>query len=160
MFGFRFEDDADAAKFLKKIMTHVRVKGELVDSVCSASDSSTRLDTSSRRAKKQLEQLTFPPKRLSPAMVSPPAAGTFVHVSHVGFNFKGEVETSRNVEPGWTMMLEELQGYGVTRSVGNEDKNFVDGFITGVKATPPPPVPAGDTKPYGTSTDCYCQSKP
>jgi neural Wiskott-Aldrich syndrome protein len=29
MFGFRFDEDAQATKFLKKVMTYVRVKGEL-----------------------------------------------------------------------------------------------------------------------------------
>lgn len=45
-------------------------------------------------------------------MVSPPAPGTFVHVAHVGINAQGGVEASDDVEPGWSMMLGEIQGYG------------------------------------------------
>jgi len=46
-------------------------------------------------------------------MVSAPAPGTFVHVAHVGFNAQGDIETSDDVEPGWTMMLRGIQGRGV-----------------------------------------------
>ena len=92
-------------------------------------------------------------------MVSSPAAGTFVHVAHVGFNYRGEVEASDALEPGWAMMLEEMQGYSVTTSAHtdeDEDRNFVDGFIAGVNATGPPPVPDGDAKPHSMSFLCFC----
>lgn len=70
-------------------------------------------------------------------MISAPAAGTFVHLGHVGFNYKGEIETSDDIEPGWTMMLAELQGYGVTSAVVGGDN---DGSPMSVKASPLAPV--------------------
>lgn len=78
-------------------------------------------------------------RRFTPSMVSPPATGTFVHLGHVGFNSRGQIETSDDVEPGWTMMLEELQGgYGVSKSksLGGSDRDFVQGFLAGTKAAP------------------------
>ena len=68
-------------------------------------------------------------------MISSPAPGTFVHVSHVGLDAKGQIESTPNIEPGWTMILEELQGYGVTEKMVDEDFDFVEGFLAGAKAS-------------------------
>ena len=88
---------------------------------------------------KRFEQLASMTRRLTPSMVSPPANGTFVHLGHVGFNSRGQIETSDDVEPGWTMMLEELQGgYGVTKSksFGGGDRDFMHSFLAGAKVAP------------------------
>ncbi|EKM56699.1 uncharacterized protein PHACADRAFT_141559 [Phanerochaete carnosa HHB-10118-sp] len=111
-FGFRFDDDAEATKFMAKITSHVRVKGEPASPLLFPGPAASL--GARRRGKSRLEQLVFPPKRLSPAMVSPPAPGTFVHVSHVGFNVNGDIETSDDIEPGWIMTLSGLQGRGIT----------------------------------------------
>lgn len=68
-------------------------------------------------------------------MISSPTPGTFVHVAHVGLDAKGQIESSPNIEPGWTMILEELQGYGVTEKMVDEDFDFVEGFLAGAKAS-------------------------
>ena len=68
-------------------------------------------------------------------MISAPSPGSFVHVAHVGLDAKGKVESTPNVEPGWTMILEELQGYGVTEKMVDKDFNFVEGFLAGAKAS-------------------------
>lgn len=65
-----------------------------------------------RGRRQRLAQLALPPKRLAPALVSAPAPGSFVHVAHVGFDARGEVEASHTVGPGWRMMLGELPGFG------------------------------------------------
>lgn len=67
-------------------------------------------------------------------MISAPTPGTFVHVAHVGYNEKGGLVASDNVEPGWTMMIEELQGYGVSPKMVADNADFVDGFLTCVRA--------------------------
>lgn len=70
-------------------------------------------------------------------MVSSPAAGTFVHLGHVGFNCKGEIEVSDDMEPGWTMMMEELQGYSVTKPLASGEMDIiVPGSLAGEKAAP------------------------
>ncbi|KAI0826141.1 hypothetical protein BC629DRAFT_1272116, partial [Irpex lacteus] len=123
MFGFRFDDDDEAAKLLKKIVNC---------SLCFASYAA-----STPKKPKRFEQFASMTRRFTPSMVSPPATGTFVHLGHVGFNSRGQIETSDDVEPGWTMMLEELQGgYGVSKSksLGGSDRDFVQGFLAGTKA--------------------------
>lgn len=70
-------------------------------------------------------------------MVSRPAPGSFVHVGHIGVDDKGSIEVSEDIDPGWAMMLQELQGYGVGEVIVRKDRGFVDGFWAGVKATSP-----------------------
>ncbi|KAH9936712.1 hypothetical protein B0H21DRAFT_698985 [Amylocystis lapponica] len=127
MFGFCFEEDAEAGKFYKKVTGRLPAAGTR-----HRTPPCPRCPPTTRRFKKPLPPL--PPKRLSPSMISSPAAGTFVHVSHVGFNDQGHIELSDNVEPGWTMMLTELHGHGVTEKVVKNDIDFVEGFWAGVKA--------------------------
>lgn len=68
-------------------------------------------------------------------MISAPSPGTFVHVAHVGLDEKGRIDATPNLEPGWTMILEELHGYGVTDNMVEKDFNFVEGFLAGAKAS-------------------------
>lgn len=55
----------------------------------------------------------------------------------MGFNEKGRIEVSNDLEAGWTMMLEELKGHGVDEEIIEDDRSFVEGFWAGVKATSP-----------------------
>ncbi|OBZ66692.1 Wiskott-Aldrich syndrome 1 [Grifola frondosa] len=115
MFGFRFDEDAEAEEFYKSIASHTQI--------------------SSPRSRPR--KLTFPSslKRISPSMISAPTPGTFVHLSHVGVNEKGQIEASPNVAPGWTVMLQELQGYGIDEKMVEDDLDFVEGFLAGAKAS-------------------------
>jgi len=122
MFGFRFEEDEDASKFFKKVMSHL-----------PANDSAS--------TQKLPDVSPTPPKRrISRSMISAPSPGTFKHVGHVGFDRDGRIEVSDDIEPGWTMMLGELKGYGVSETVVNKDRDFVDGFLAGFKARVPKPT--------------------
>ena len=63
-----------------------------------------------------------------------------MHVAHVGLDGAGRIEASQNVEPGWTMILEELHGFGVPpeeiKMVERRDSlDFVEGFLAGAKAS-------------------------
>ncbi|PSR71552.1 hypothetical protein PHLCEN_2v12561 [Hermanssonia centrifuga] len=103
-------------------------------------DTSFRVAASLRKSKKLGSM-----KRLSTAMISSPSPGTFVHVAHVGFDAEGRVETSDDIDPGWTMMLEELRGYGINKSSIDGSRDFIEGFLAGAKASTPtketPPSP-------------------
>ncbi|OCH92739.1 hypothetical protein OBBRIDRAFT_409791 [Obba rivulosa] len=127
MFGLRFDEDADAAAFYRKLSTRIRL-----------------IAPSQRKHRK----LSASPSRrhVSPAMISAPAPGTFVHVAHVGYDEKGRIAANDGVGPGWRIMLDELQGYGVSESMVEKDIDFVEGFFEGAKAvnsstatTPPRP---------------------
>lgn len=77
-------------------------------------------------------------------MISSPTPGSFVHVGHVGYNEKGRIETSENLGPGWTVMIEELlgrgiayddlRGHGITQKILEQNKDFVEGFLKGADA--------------------------
>jgi neural Wiskott-Aldrich syndrome protein len=91
-------------------------------------------------------------------MVSPPSPGTFIHVAHVGVNHRGEIEASDGIEPGWTMMLEELQGYGVPKHIVEPKRDYVEGFVAGVKASKQNLPAATEVKlqsEYGDNR-CFC----
>ncbi|KAK7683829.1 hypothetical protein QCA50_013205 [Cerrena zonata] len=125
MFGFRFDEDAEANKFYKKVTSHIH----------AAASSRARM----LKPKNSFGSFSNfnPLKRLTPSLISPPAPGTFVHLSHVGFDKKGRVEVSDGIEEGWTIMVEELKGHGVDDTMVEDDRSFVEGFWAGVKATSP-----------------------
>ena len=146
MFGFRFDEDSDAEQFIKSVASRVHITGmpytgTLKDSEnpgphgynpCPAPRSpKPRAQKSSASA---AQTPAGSPRRVSPAMISAPAPGTFMHVAHIGVGDNGRIEATPNVEPGWTMVLEELQGYGVDEKMGAQDVDFVEGFLAGAKA--------------------------
>lgn len=151
MFGFLFEDDAEAARFLRKVSTHVRTSaaGERrhrAPSTCSPLTVSHPLGSLASRKGTVARKISLglgvgrQARRLTPGMVSGPAKGTFVHVGHVGFDDAGRVEASDSVEPGWAVMLGELSGGRI---------DGLDGFFKGVP-TSTPKVAAGPLKSDGT----------
>lgn len=130
MFGFLFEDDAEAARFLRKVSTHVRTS--------TAGSPAPRKGTVARKISLGLG-VGRQARRLTPGMVSGPAKGTFVHVGHVGFDAAGRVEATDSVEPGWAVMLGELSGGRI---------DGLDGFFKGVP-TSTPKAAAGPLKSDG-----------
>ncbi|OSD00482.1 hypothetical protein PYCCODRAFT_684034 [Trametes coccinea BRFM310] len=127
MFGFRFDEDADAEHFLNRVTSRIQITAPRTPksktSLSKASSLSMPTGTT-----------TPTPRRVSPSMISSPAPGTFMHVAHMGIDSDGCIDASPNVEPGWTMILEELQGYGVSEKMVSHDLDFVEGFLAGAKA--------------------------
>ncbi|KAI0922926.1 hypothetical protein AcW1_002558 [Taiwanofungus camphoratus] len=124
MFGFRFDEDLDAEKFYRKITSRLQITVP-----------------SPQKIKKSMSPTSSRKKQLTPSMISSPAPGTFVHVTHVGYSQDGNIEASDNVEPGWTLILEELQGHGVNEKMVTENMDFIEGFLAGAQA-----AQNGDTK--------------
>ncbi|TCD60370.1 hypothetical protein EIP91_010261 [Steccherinum ochraceum] len=120
-FGFRFDEDAEANKFYRKVISRI-----------------PNTTASSPKAKTATATPFSASKRLLSSMISRPAHGTFVHVGHVGVDRKGSIEVTEDIEPGWTMMLQELRGCGANDVVVRKDRDFIDGFWAGVKATSDP----------------------
>lgn len=75
--------------------------------------------------------------RISTTMISAPTPNSFVHVAHVGINEKGIIETSKDLDPTWTSLINELQGYGITQSICEEQLDFIEGFLAGAKSVDP-----------------------
>ncbi|KAJ8489874.1 hypothetical protein ONZ51_g2669 [Trametes cubensis] len=123
MFGFRFDEDSDAEQFIKSVASRVHITAPRSPKPRAQKSSASAAQTPAGS-----------PRRVSPAMISAPAPGTFMHVAHIGVGDNGRIEATPNVEPGWTMVLEELQGYGVDEKMGAQDVDFVEGFLAGAKA--------------------------
>ncbi|KAG1883872.1 actin regulatory protein [Suillus subluteus] len=128
MIGFVFADEKDAQTFYKKVTTR---KAEKVKSSSSEKKKSAKGG------------------RIDKSMISGPAAGSFVHVAHMGYDPEKGFN-STNIDPSWTAFLNELEGSGVSREVINQDMDFIKDFIRdaqnrpqpGKQKRPPPPLPA------------------
>jgi len=124
MFGFRFEDDEEAAAFSKKVLD--RTSGRNVHPHKTPTKKTSKsMSISSQRG------------RISTNMISAPTPNSFVHVAHVGINEKGIIETSKDIDPTWTSLINELQGYGITQSICEEQLDFIEGFLAGAKSVDP-----------------------
>ncbi|KAF8128582.1 hypothetical protein EV363DRAFT_1297589 [Boletus edulis] len=123
MFGFCFDDDGEAAVFFKKVVDRTR-RHSVFRPFCTNS------------AKKDKENTKTPPtakfKSIKANLISGPAPHSFVHVSHVGVNTRGIIESSKNIEPAWGAMIADLQGYGISPELMGNNMGFIKELVTGV----------------------------
>ena len=82
---------------------------------------------------------SLPTKPVKANIISSPAPHSFVHVSHVGVNTKGIIESSKNIEPAWGALIADLQGYGISPEVMGNNMGFIKEMVAGVPAESPPP---------------------
>ena len=59
-------------------------------------------------------------------------------MAHVGISTRGIIESSKNIEPSWSALIADLQGYGAPAA---ENKDFVEGFLAGAKSMTEQPAP-------------------
>ncbi|EIW79684.1 hypothetical protein CONPUDRAFT_166414 [Coniophora puteana RWD-64-598 SS2] len=150
MFGFRFDEDPEAANMYQHVVDRTRRHffGPL----------SSRGLTDRPRSRKT--------KPISPAMISGPQPNSCIHVSHVGISPKGVIEASQNIDPSWTKLIADLQGYGVGPDVVRNNQDFVEGFLAGARSTrdkqasssppaakPLPQTPSAPARPAIIKTD-------
>lgn len=96
------------------------------------------------KSAKRDKALPSRPRRVDPSTISAPAPASFVHIAHVGINAKGMIETSKDLDPAWQILVQDLQAYGVSHDVVEENVDFVEGFLAGAKLA--------KTRPTGTET--------
>jgi len=119
MFGFCFDDDDEATTFHSKVTDRI---------------ASPRPGTKGRtKPAKKDKPLPSRPRRVNLSSISAPAPGSFVHVGHVGINAKGTVETSKDIDPAWGVLIQDLQEYGVSHDIVVEHLDFVEGFLAGAR---------------------------
>lgn len=143
MFGFCFDDDEEAAIFYAQVTGRTGhpkgvvslFDGPLLPCLSAFSDIKSRSGKSTKSSKQTKRDKALPlrPGRVDPTTISAPAAASFVHVGHVGFDSKGAVEASKDIDPAWTALLQGLQGYGITQNVVADNIDFVEGFLAGAK---------------------------
>ncbi|KAI6020194.1 hypothetical protein PISMIDRAFT_93625 [Pisolithus microcarpus 441] len=130
MFGFCFDEDEEADVFFKKVTDRTRRHCEPAPLfACVYPHPPTK------------PSITTP---LKSCMISSPAPHSFVHVSHVGISANGAIESSKNVEPAWSALIADLQGYGfesegeLVSEAGHGgngvNADFMEGFLAGAKA--------------------------
>jgi neural Wiskott-Aldrich syndrome protein len=158
MFGFRFDDDLDAASFCKEVMDRTRSTFRQLPFPSLAKQPKSDVApwqparqksqrSTSMRPGGKANSVPVPGKpRITTSMISAPQPNSFVHIAHVGISEKGVIEATKDVDPRWTSLLKELSGYGVTRSVCEEHLDFIEGFLAGAKSVGGSPV---EKKPKG-----------
>ncbi|EIW55680.1 WH1-domain-containing protein, partial [Trametes versicolor FP-101664 SS1] len=137
MIGFVFADEGEAKAF------HKKVTSKKVGNGSKAKSGSTK-----KKAAKSSKG-----GKIDKAMISGPAAGSFKHVAHMGYDADTGF-TSTNVDPSWEAFLGNLEGQGVSREVLMQNMDFIKDFVrdaqkaeakpaaganSGVKKKPPPP---------------------
>jgi len=147
MFGFCFDDDDEAATFHAKVTDRTaRPKRTyiLMCCLCASYLHAILAGTTKGRTKPAKKDKALPPRPrcINTSTISAPTPASFVHVAHVGINAKGTIETSKDIDPAWGVLIQDLQEYGVSRDVVVENIDFVEGFLAGAK-----------TKATGTDND-------
>jgi len=130
MFGFCFDDDGEAAVFFKKVVDRTR------------RHSVFRPFRSNSAKKEKTKTPALPTKPVKANIISGPAPHSFVHVSHVGVNTRGIIESSKNIEPAWGALIADLQGYGISPEAMGNNMGFIKELVTGVAAESTSPLPS------------------
>jgi hypothetical protein len=127
MFGFCFDDDGEAGVFFKKVVDRTRRHCVF------------RPFRSNPAKKEKTKTLPAAAKPLKTNIISGPAPHSFVHVSHVGVNTRGIIESSKNIEPAWGALISDLQGYGISPEVMGNNMGFIKELVTGIPTESPLP---------------------
>ncbi|CCM05610.1 uncharacterized protein FIBRA_07839 [Fibroporia radiculosa] len=148
MFGLRFESDVEADTFYKRVTSQLHTPVHMPRKI-KRSSTQAQAQTQPKNASPPVSPplpptVTLASHRVDPSMISSPAPGTFVHLAHVGYNEKGHLEVSESLEPGWSIIMQELQGlgialdklkgHGVSEDLVKKNKDFVEGFVKGAEA--------------------------
>ncbi|KAF7965627.1 hypothetical protein HWV62_44854 [Athelia sp. TMB] len=78
---------------------------------------------------KQKKTFTLRSLRIDRSTISPPKLSSFLHVSHVGFDAKGAVQASKELDPAWGAVLQGSRGSGPVQEVTINDINVVEGIV-------------------------------
>jgi len=125
MFGFCFDDDEESAVFFKKVVERTR------------RHSVFRPFRSNPIKKEKTKAAQTKSSTPAKPMISSPAPHSFVHVSHVGLNTRGIIESSKNIEPAWDALIADLQGHGISPELMGDKMGFIRELVTGVASEPP-----------------------
>jgi len=122
MFGFCFDEDEEANALYREVTR------------CTASPTAKATKSSVNLAKqkeqpKPKKTFTLQSLKLDRSTISPPKLSSFLHVSHVGFDSKGAVQASKDVDPAWGTVLQGSRGSGPIQEVTINDMNPVEGLV-------------------------------
>ncbi|THH18899.1 hypothetical protein EW146_g2186 [Bondarzewia mesenterica] len=129
-FGLRFDEDDEASVF------HKEVARRIVDTPSSFPLSPAAQKSTSyslplfKRSKPQ--QARSQRRPIDSSMISSPLVNSFQHVAHMSVD--ETLDSSWNVAPEWTMLLQKLERYGIDPDMVEENREFVEGFLAGAEA--------------------------
>ncbi|KZP30806.1 hypothetical protein FIBSPDRAFT_725384 [Athelia psychrophila] len=119
MFGFCFDEDEEASTFYTEVTR------------CTANLGKSRTAKSmkhSRRSKRD-RTFSFRSPRIIRSLISAPLPSSFLHISHIGLDSKGDMKASKDIDPEWTNLLQGSGGSGNVEEVTISNIYLGDGII-------------------------------
>ncbi|BGP51144.1 hypothetical protein JCM10450v2_007073 [Rhodotorula kratochvilovae] len=137
MIGIAFSSESEAAELFKKIS----LRHKYAAKAAGHSSSSAAASKPAGKSKKKKGGI-------DKSMIGAPTA--FTHVAHMGFDAQ-EGFSTRNIDPTWERLFQQLEGQGISRSQIEKNEHFIRNFVEGSggptgapppSAAPPPPPPS------------------
>ncbi|KAF6751141.1 hypothetical protein DFP72DRAFT_1071682 [Ephemerocybe angulata] len=122
-YGFRFDDDEEAAIFSRKV----------VNETCRDGASPKR--GRSLKTKRSIRSKSLSGS-ISRKLISSPAPNSFRHISHIGVNRGGVFEISKDLDSAFKESLVKLQGTDAARMIVvlDSNTNFLESFWKDVES--------------------------
>lgn len=78
---------------------------------------------------------------------------SFLHVAHVGFNSKGVIEASKDIDPAWTALLQGSGDVGVVHEVIISNIHLTEGILTESPVRQPQAIEGAEAEPAAVHTE-------
>ncbi|GAA5826668.1 hypothetical protein JCM11251_002846 [Rhodosporidiobolus azoricus] len=147
MIGLAFSSESEASELFKKFSMRHKYAAKFASSSTSTSTSSPNPSKKSSSGKKG-KKGGAGGGGIDKSMIGAPT--NFNHVAHMGFSAE-EGFSSRNIDPSWERLLQQLEGQGISRTQILKNEAFIRNFVEGSggpsaslppsAASPAPPLP-------------------
>ncbi|GAA6044967.1 hypothetical protein JCM8097_005665 [Rhodosporidiobolus ruineniae] len=144
MIGLAFSSESEAAELFKKLSSRHKYAAKFSSSSSSSAPAASSAGKNSKKGKKG---------GIDKSMIGSPT--NFNHVAHMGFSAE-EGFSSRNIDPSWERLLNQLESQGISRTQILKNETFIRNFVEGSggptasappSAAPPPPPPSRGPPP-------------
>ncbi|GAA5965538.1 hypothetical protein JCM8115_001564, partial [Rhodotorula mucilaginosa] len=154
MIGIAFSSESEAAELFKKVSMRNKYAAKFSQggggggsatpppgSASSHSHSPSKLAALTGRSSKRKSGAP-----IDKSLIGAPTG--FSHVAHMGFD-ASQGFTSRNIDPSWERLFQQLESQGISRSQIEKNEDFIRNFVQGsggptagtARPTAPPPPP-------------------
>ncbi|GAA5984649.1 hypothetical protein JCM10908_003440 [Rhodotorula pacifica] len=169
MIGIAFSSESEAAELFKKISMRNKYAAKYSGGSSSSSAAPPPGSTSASTASPSKLSALKGKKRKSGAPIDKSMIGAptgFSHVAHMGFD-SSQGFTSRNIDPSWERLFQQLESQGISRSQIEKNEDFIRNFVQGSGGPsaasappPPPPPPAAASAAYSSPSSASRPTAP
>ncbi|GAA6022514.1 hypothetical protein JCM10207_008539, partial [Rhodosporidiobolus poonsookiae] len=140
MIGIAFSSESEASELFKKLSLRHKYAAKFAQSSSSSGAAASSSGKASKGGKKKKGGI-------DKSMIGSPT--NFSHVAHMGFDADSGF-SSRNIDPSWERLLQQLEGQGISRTQIMKNEHFIRNFVEGSggpNGAPPPPPPSAGGPP-------------